>query len=177
MEQDNYKKYRFNFYYYFVIVSVFSILLLIDYFQWLNLPSQLDGISEYVYESRGEFIGLCCLLYIGITIGISWARGWPNSPDVQLKNQSKKALGKAKQKFIVDYSEFWKTTFLIVSGASIYFFMIGYFGDFWIFTDFEKYSLYTCCIWLILFIPLTETYTPKWAVTLGEWLDELAEEE
>tara|TARA_B100000963_G_C22434399_1_gene583636 strand:- start:87 stop:629 length:543 start_codon:yes stop_codon:yes gene_type:complete len=177
VEQDNHKKYRFNFYYYFVIFSILLILVLIDYYQWFNLPSQLDGISDIVYEERGELIGICCFLYIGLSIGISWARGWPNSPDVQLKNQSKKAIGQVKQKFFVDYSEFWKTTFLIVAGVSIYLFMIGYFGDFWIFTDFEKYSVYTCFMWLVIFIPIADSNTPKWVVNLGEWLDELAEEE
>lgn len=186
MQGEDYKGKRYNFYFYSFFFSIIAFLVLIDYFQWFELPSQLDGISHsLLYDEREEIFTACCWLYIGISIGISWARGWPNSPDIQLKNKSMEFVGnskttieKATQKLFVDFSEFWKTIWFIGAGIFSYLFIIDYFGVLGgVFADLQKGSFSFCLVWLTFFAVLVGSYTPEWVVSLGEWIDGLDEEE
>jgi hypothetical protein len=183
MEKEDYLAYRIDFYRTLVILSIPTILVLIDYFQWFNLPSQLDGISRTIlFEESEELFFFCCSLYLGISMGISWARGWPNSPDIQLKNKSKEFVGntkttieKAKQKLFVDFSEFWKTTWFIGAGIFSYLLMVGYFGVF--IEGIPKYSFTFWLLWLFFFAMLAGPFPPQWIESLNEWIDGLDEEE
>ena len=175
MGAESNRKHRLNFYWYSSTSLVIIILIIIDKFQLFNLPSPIRGISDGIDGNIG-FVLFCSLFY-GIIIGTSWAGGWKNNPDVKLKTDTQNAISQFKQKVFTGNSEFWKTIMVLASGILIYLFMTGRLIDLDYFTDFEDFSIFTCFFWLLLFAPITNSFTPKWMIKLGEWVEELENEE